>query len=115
MHTSRNYEGVSNITMRTLPKIGYIVFNGKTPIAAGFLRRLEPCYAQIDTLVTNAYCGSILRHQALEMVVSTLINDAKRLKLEGIICHTNNKDVIKRAEELGFHFVQQYILALPLK
>lgn len=114
MHTSHNHE-VSTITMRTLPKIGYIVFSGNTPIAAGFLRRLEPCYAQIDTLVSNPYFGSIIRHAGITMIVDTLIADAKRLKLDGLICHTASPDVLKRAEALGFHVVEQKIIALPLK
>jgi len=61
------------------------------PVPAGFLRRVEPCYAQIDTLVSNAYCGSIMRHEGISKVVDALLADAKRLKLKGIIAHTADK------------------------
>ncbi len=100
---------------RTLPKIGYIVYLNKTPIAAGFLRKLEPCYAQIDTLCSNKFLGSIVRHQGISMVVDTLISEAKRLKLEGIVCHTKDKGVLTRAEALGFHIIDEKIIGLPLR
>lgn len=113
--TSNLYEGICHIDMKTLPKIGYIVLLGKVPIAAGFLRRLEPCFAQIDTLASNAYLGSIIRHQGITMVVDELITHAKALNLKGIVSHTNNPGVLKRAEILGFHVVSETIIALPLK
>lgn len=106
----------SILNYRTLPKIGYIATLGnKTPIAAGFLRRLEPCYAQIDTLVSNAYFGSIIRHEGIQKVVDSLIEEARRLKLEGIVCHTQDKGTLARAEALGFHIVPQTIIALSLQ
>ncbi len=112
---SNNYEGISLITTKNLPKIGYIVYSGKTPLAAGFLRRLEPCYAQIDTLCSNKYLGGILRHQGITMIVDTLIADAKRLKLDGIVCHTKSNDVLKRAEALGFHAIDEKVIGLVLR
>lgn len=87
----------------------------KTPIAAGFLRRLEPCFAQIDTLASNAYLGSQVRHTGIAKVVDQLIMDAKALKLQGIISHTKDSGVLKRAEALGFHLIDEKIIALPLK
>jgi len=113
--SSRQYETICDVDMKTLPKIGYIVLLGKTPVAAGFLRRLEPCFAQIDTLASNAYLGSIIRHQCLSMVVDTLIEDAKRLKIKGIISLTKSKDVLKRAADLGFIELDDKIIALGLK
>lgn len=115
MLSSNSYEGISNITKKTLPKIGFIVFLDKTPIAAGFLRRLEPCYAQIDTLVSNKYLGALVRHEGITKIVDALIAEARVLKLEGIIAHTDRLDIIQRAKEIGFHQVQQQIIALPLK
>lgn len=112
---SQSYAGVSDIQMKTLPKTGFIAFLGKTPIAAGFLRRLEPCYAQIDTLCSNKYLGSLVRHQGLNAVIDALINEAHVLKLEGLICHTESPDVLKRSESLGFHVIKQHIIAKPLK
>lgn len=101
--------------MKTLPKIGFIAMKGKMPVAAGFLRRVEPCYAQIDTLVSNAYCGSILRHEGISKIVENLLIEAKKLKLQGIIAHTQDKGTLLRAEALGFHIVPQTIIALNLQ
>lgn len=114
MLESQNYPDTHNITYKTLPKVGFIAYSGKIPIAAGFLRRVEPCFAQIDTLVSNGYFGSIYRHEGIKKVVDSLIEDAKRLKLKGIIAHTQDKGTLVRAEALGFHVVPQTIIALPL-
>jgi hypothetical protein len=102
------------ITTKNLPKIGYIVYSNKTPIAAGFLRRLEPCYAQIDTLCSSSWFGSQIRHDAIKLVVDNLIEDAKRLKLEGIIATTRDKGTLERALSIGFHVVEESLIALPL-
>lgn len=114
MLKSQQYLGISDITMRTLPKTGYIVMLNDQPIAAGFLRRVEPCYAQLDTLVSNAYLGSVVRHHGIQMVVDALLADAKRLKLEGIISFTSDQGILTRAESMGFHKVPQTIIALSL-
>lgn len=115
MHQSQGYDSISAINMRTLPKIGFIALMGDQPIAAGFLRRLEPCYAQLDTLVSNAYFGSQIRHQGVSLVVDELIKEAKRLKLEGILALTQDAGVLKRAADLGFHVVDQSVITISLE
>lgn len=114
MHASQNYMNISSITMKTLPKSGYIALMNGQPVAAGFLRRVEPCYAQIDTLVSNAYLGSIIRHEGIEKVVDELLAEAKRMKLEGIISMTSDTGVLSRAKLLGFHIVPQTVIAIKL-
>lgn len=115
MHKSQGYLHLSDINMRTLPKTGYIALMNNQPIAAGFLRRLEPCYAQLDTLVSNAYFGSKIRHEGVKKVVDALLDEAKRLKLEGILAITTDEGILKRAKELGFHTLPQTLIGLPIK
>lgn len=115
LHESQQYEKINTINYKTLPKIGVITYINDMPVAAGFLRRVEPCYAQIDTLVSNAYCGALIRNEGITKVVDYLINEAKRLKLSGIICHTQDKGTLLRAKTLGFHVVPETIIALSLE
>ena len=115
LHRSQNYMQLTSINMRTLPKIGYIALMNDQPIAAGFLRRLEPCFAQIDTLVSNGYFGSQIRHLGVSAVVNELIAEAKRLDLEGIIALTADSGVLSRAVALDFHVIEQKIIGLSLK
>lgn len=114
MLESQSYIGISDIKMKTLPKVGYIALMNGKPIAAGFLRRVEPCFAQLDTLCSNAYFGSKIRHLGVGKVVDSLIEDAKALKLEGILAYTSDKGTLDRAIGLGFHIVPQTLIALPL-
>lgn len=110
-----SYHGEVPKLGKLLPKIGYICYFGKTPIAAGFLRRVEPVYAQFDTFVSNPYFGSKIRNEALSQIVDRLTQDAKDLDLEGIIAFTKDDGIFKRALEVGFNLIQQVILAKPLK
>lgn len=114
MLKSQNYLDISHIEMQTLPKVGYITLLNDQPIAAGFLRRVEPHFAQLDTLVSNAYFGSQVRHEGINLVVAELLADAKRLKLKGIIALTEDKGILKRAKSLGFHTVEHTVIALRL-
>lgn len=114
MHASQKSPLTQVLTYRTLPKIGFIAFLGDQPIAAGFLRRLEPCYAQLDTLVSSAHFGSSVRNAGVSLVVDALIEQAKQLKLEGIIALTKDKSILMRAEGLGCHMVNESIVALSL-
>lgn len=115
MLKDREFIGINTITMKTLPKIGYICLLHNQPIATGFLRRVEGGYAQMDTLVSNPYFGSIIRHEAISKVVDSLIADAKDLNLEGIIGFTRDLGVLMRSEAIGFHKVEQQIIALRLR
>lgn len=105
----------SDMTYKNLPKIGYIAYLGKSPVAAGFLRRVEPCYAQFDTFVSNPYFGSQIRNLALSQVVDALTEDAKNLDLEGIIAFTKDEGIFNRAKDEGFRVLNQVILAKRLK
>lgn len=115
MHQSQGAAVTSLLTYRTLPKIGFIAMLGEQPVAAGFLRRLEPCFAHLDTLVSSAHFGSQVRHQGVTAVVDALIKEAKRLKLEGLIATTDDKGTLLRAEGLGFHVLDQSVIALSLR
>lgn len=111
---SQKYLGISEIKMKTLPKIGYIALLNKQPIAAGFLRRVEPSFAQIDTLCSNAMFGSKIRHIGITKVVDALLQDAKSLKLDGILALTKDEGTINRALSLGFHIVDQKVIGLMI-
>ncbi len=109
-----DYLNISTVTMKTLPKIGYIVLRNNYPVAAGFLRRVEGGYAQLDTLTSNPMFGSLIRHQAIELVVNTLLQDAKDLKLRGIVAFSVDHGILNRAHTMGFHTLPHSLIALNL-
>jgi len=115
MLTDQNTPWATKVSMKSLPKIGYIALLNKQPVAAGFLRRVE-CdeVAQIDCLTSNPWFGSIIRHAAITNVVNRLIEDAKLLKLQGIIAFTKDLGVLSRAKELGFQQNDEKLVVLKL-
>ena len=115
LNEARNNVMEVDITMKNLPKIGYIAFLGKTPIAAGFLRRVEPNYAQFDTFLSNPFFGSQIRHLALSKIVDALTEDANNLDLAGVLAFTKDESIFKRAKDQGFQVVEQVILSKRFK
>lgn len=105
---------IEDVNLETLPQIGYIAFEEETPVAVGFLRLIEGGIGQIDTLTTNSSFNSEIRHIGISKVVDSIINQAKSMKLKGIISLTNDKSVILRAQSLGFRIVNQSVIALQL-
>lgn len=98
-----------------VPKLGYIVKEGKSPVCAGFLRMIEGKYCQIDTLVSNPHHSAPLRHKCMNLLVETLINKAKSLKLKGIMSTTIDNSVIMRAVQVGFTVLPHVVIALPIE
>lgn len=98
----RGFEQVSAITYKSLPKTGYIAYFGKTAIAAGFIRRIEPNMCMFDSFTSNPFMGSQLRNNALTLIINNLLEDAKRLKLQSIMAFTHDPGIKNRIEELKF-------------
>jgi hypothetical protein len=115
MLKDQSYLGIEDITYKTLPKIGYIALLAGQPVAAGFLRKVEGnVIAQLDGLTSNPYYGSIIRHNAINEVVDRLIQDAKDLKLKGILAFTIDKSIITRASSIGFKVIDHSTLVLSI-
>lgn len=116
MLQSQKYLGMADINNETLPAIGFIANIDNVPTAAGFLRRVEGGFAQLDTLMSNAEQSSELRHDGISQCVDSLIEEAKKLKLHGILATSKDESTIMRAISIGFHVVEdQKLIALPLK
>ena len=99
-----------------IPKIGYICLLGDQPLAAGFLRRVEcDVVAQIDGLTSNKAFGSILRHQAIDMIVDQLIIEAKALEIQGLMAFTHDEGVLKRAKNRGFNILGEKLISISFK
>ena len=114
MLEEQNCDIVANVTMKTLPKIGYLAMLNGYPLAAGFLRQVEGKIGQIDGLTSNPNFGSLARHKAINLIVCTLIEDAKRLKLQGLLAFTNDASIIERGSTYGFKQLQHTVIAMKL-
>lgn len=99
---------------KTLPRTGYIVLMNDKPLAAGFLRRVEGGYGQLDTFATNPYLGSKLRNEAINLIVDQLMEEAKRLKLHGLLAFTHDKGILSRASHRGFNATGETLLVLKI-
>ncbi len=116
MLEDQKYPDLINVSMKTLPKIGYIAIMNNQPIAAGFLRKVEGnIVAQLDGLTSNPYFGSQVRHEGISKVVDRLIDDAKDMKLKGIIAFTNDNGVLARAKSIGFNTISSTLIALSFR
>lgn len=116
MHKDQDYQGdMSEFEYACLPKIGYMAFLDKHPLAAGFLRRVEgDLVAQMDNLVSSPHFGSIIRHKAISLIVDQLKLDGKSLNLKGIYAFTIDDSIMDRAKATGFINLNHVVLGLKL-
>lgn len=96
------------------PELGYIACDANGPIAAGFLRRVEGGYAQIDGLTSNPGRNGADRHQAIDMVAETLIEKARSLKISAILVLSQDESTIMRSERHGFRKLPHTLLGVDL-
>lgn len=111
---TNGFPDIKAITMKSLPKIGYICYFGEQPLASGFLRRVEGGYGQIDTLTSNKMFGSIIRHEGIKLIVDTLIAEAQVLQMHGIISFTKDAGILARAQSIGFKHLETNVVVLKL-
>lgn len=86
----------------TVPKLGLLAFYNETPVAAGFLRRVEGHYAILDSLITDPTAAPQVRDKILDLLVTMLIGLAKRHKIKGLQAGTLDSRTLVRALRHGF-------------
>lgn len=85
-----------------MPALGYILYDGFTPVATAFLRRVEGGYAQLDGLATNPECHSALRDQALDTLVAYVLAEAKHHNIRAVTATSVDKNTLLRSQRHGF-------------
>lgn len=98
-----------------LPEIGFVAFEGQTPVAAGFLRKMEGASAQIDSVITYPFAEAKLRHTAINMIVTALIAYAKENGIESLIAFSTDAHTLERAKRFGFRHLPHTVMSLKLK
>ena len=101
-------------TKEEMPKVGFIAFDGETPISFCFLRMVEGGVALIDSYTSNPECSRELRHEGNDLVVKACINEAKELKLRNLIAFTVDASTIERSYTHGFVELQHTCIGLDL-
>lgn len=102
------------IEYRSLPNIGYIALIEDSPIAAGFIRRVEGNVHGELELYTNPFFGSIIQKQGIKKVLESLLLDAKSLKLKKIIIFSIEESTLEETKSFGFQELAKNTLALSL-
>lgn len=97
-----------------LPTLGLITYYETTPVAAGFLRRVEGNYCMLDSLITNKNIPSDYRDMALDYLVPKLINLAKSQGFTKIIAFSQDKHTLIRSLKHGFVHLPHTPIALDL-
>lgn len=89
----------------SVPQIGYICFEDNTPVAMGFIRRVEGGFGQLDGLASNPKCSSESRNLAIDAVVEKLIIRSQEEGMKALISFSEDKNTLLRSIKHGF--VQQ--------
>ncbi len=102
-------------SLQSLPETGYIVFQDNFPVAAGFLRRVEGGFGQVDSYITDPSVPGKQRDQALDLITDALIKRAKELELRGIVAFSVDQNTISRSLRHGFAALGHVVITKELK
>lgn len=99
----------------SLPEMGIMAYNDKTPVACAFLRRVEGGLGIFDGLMSNPQCSSKDRDEALSLVIDAITAIACNQGIKGIIAWVKDKNTLERAIRHGYSAQQeQRLIFLPL-
>lgn len=96
------------------PEIGFIAFDDKTPVCAAFIRRVEGGIGLLENLVTNPKADSLVRHVAIDLIVERIIEEAKAIKLTGLLAYSEDNGTLKRSIGHGFRVMPHVLITLNL-
>jgi N-acetylglutamate synthase-like GNAT family acetyltransferase len=85
-----------------MPEIGYMAWEGDTPIACAFLRRVEGNHGQLDGLATSPWLPGEMRHFAIDAVVQQILSDAKALGMRSLHATSVDESTLMRSKRHGF-------------
>lgn len=86
-----------------LPNVGIIVYDGDTPVCAGYIYTTNSKVTWVDWIVSNFnYKNKENRKQALGLLVDTLTNIAKDSGSKYCYALIKNKSLINTYKELGY-------------
>ena len=103
--------GLDGDLVDDLPEIGMVI----PGVAAGFLRQCEGGYALMDSFVTNPIEHHKTRNDALNSIVTALLEKAKQLKLKSLLAYSTDYFTLERAKKYGFEEAPHSVMALDLK
>lgn len=85
-------------SINMLPKTGFIVEN----ICAGFLYKTDSEIAWLEFIISNPVSDKEERSQALDLVINSLVEEAKLSGFKAIFTSVEHKKLIERYKEHGF-------------
>lgn len=80
-------------------------------VAMAALRLMEGDICYIDSMASNQGYESTVRHEALDLLTTTLLDLAKDLGFKRVFAHTKEDCIVDRAANHGFTVVKQKILS----
>jgi hypothetical protein len=102
--------------LEAVPETGFVVVDDIIPVAIGFLRKVEGNMAMIDGVCTDPKAKAHVRHVALNLLTSRLIETAKAMKLIGLVAFVADPNTLERGEFFGFKILPgHHLVHLSLK
>jgi N-acetylglutamate synthase-like GNAT family acetyltransferase len=111
----RSWLQARNLTddlMNNPPSIGLVCFHNEVPIACGFLRQVEGNFGLFDGLCTNPKMRSEIRHDAIDFLVSEIIQIARSMEMRCIFGWTVDNGTLARSERHGFQRLKHEMIVL---
>lgn len=97
-----------------LPRHTFCAMSEDQIVAFAGLRMCEGDAAIIDCMASNPGFVGVLRHEALDLLTTKILETAKELGFKSIIASTRETTIVARAMRHGFVVVPQILIAKEL-
>lgn len=97
-----------------MPALGFVVRSSDHAVAMGFIRRVEGGFGQLDGLCTNPHAPAKDRNDAIDLVVSKLLQSARELEIKGLVSTSIDKNTLERSLKHGFTQQPHSVIAIDL-
>ena len=98
-----------------LPVFGFVCYYDELPIAMAFIRRCESSVMIFDSLIADPESDPIIRDQCVDVLVSKILSEAKKKRIDKVIAFSNQKRTLDRAFRHGFIKTDYQVITLNLK
>ena len=90
------------LPVRHLPSTGYVVRQDKLLLAAGWLYVSNSLLGWMEWIVVNPQALKPIRNEALDMLISGILNKAAIYSVEAVVMSTPHLSLARKIKSLGF-------------
>lgn len=100
------------VEVDTLPETGCIVFNGESPVCAGFLYKTDSAACWIEWVISDPKSDKEVRGKCLDAMMQLLVSIGEALGYRITVGYLTHPSLIERYQKHGFKITDKNVSIL---